>query len=191
MNLRKKSQYLTEQRGANDEWHSTFRVRGKQMRGSNATSSLTALTLRIPPRSLLFHPLTLFLSVWSSVVLLYSLHLSYLLIFSSPLVFQVALWILLPFAAVSVACICCRALFSSSLRRKRRVITLTATELFAIDRLLWRAFGFWVLTTILEIYVSGGIPIVWLLQGSSKTYFDFGIPSVHGFLNSLLHFLRK
>lgn len=46
-------------------------------------------------------------------------------------------------------------------------------------------FIFWILATIAEILYSRGIPIVWLLTGSEKTYFDFGIPSLHGLLNAL------
>jgi hypothetical protein len=38
----------------------------------------------------------------------------------------------------------------------------------------------------MEIVVSGGVPLLWALNGTPKTYFDFGIPSIHGFLNSLI-----
>ncbi len=33
---------------------------------------------------------------------------------------------------------------------------------------------------IIEIIYSGGIPLIWKLTGSDKTYFDFGIPSFNG-----------
>jgi oligosaccharide repeat unit polymerase len=46
-------------------------------------------------------------------------------------------------------------------------------------------FYFWLVLTILEIIYSGGFPFLWLLTGSSKIYFDYGIPSVHGLLNAL------
>jgi oligosaccharide repeat unit polymerase len=49
---------------------------------------------------------------------------------------------------------------------------------------LW--YRAWILITILEIIYSGGIPILWTLTGSEKTYFDFGIPSIHGLANSLI-----
>ncbi len=43
----------------------------------------------------------------------------------------------------------------------------------------------WIAITAVEIVVSGGVPLLWALRGSAKTYTDFGIPSVHGFVNSL------
>lgn len=49
--------------------------------------------------------------------------------------------------------------------------------------LIKRMFVVWLALSAVEVVVSGGIPIVWSLLGSSKTYFDFGIPSLHGFLN--------
>ena len=44
----------------------------------------------------------------------------------------------------------------------------------------------WAVATLAEIAVSGGIPILWLLTGSSKNYMDFGVRSIHGFVISLL-----
>lgn len=46
-------------------------------------------------------------------------------------------------------------------------------------------FMLWLLATSAEIYYAGGLPLIWLYQNSDKTYFDFGIPSLHGLLNSL------
>ncbi|MDR3165998.1 MAG: oligosaccharide repeat unit polymerase [Synergistaceae bacterium] len=37
-----------------------------------------------------------------------------------------------------------------------------------------------------EVVYSGGVPLVWLIQGNPKTYFNFGIPSVHGAFNGLV-----
>ena len=142
--------------------------------------------LKIPRRSFLFHPLSLFLGVWGAVVLLYSMHLSYLLIFSTSLVLRTSLWIVVPFVATIVLCIACGELLTVPRPKIGQVVSFTAVELTAIDRLLRRAFGIWSVLSVVEIVVSGGLPIIWLIRGSSKTYFDFGIPSVHGLLNSLL-----
>jgi hypothetical protein len=46
-------------------------------------------------------------------------------------------------------------------------------------------FRFWIGITIVEVVISGGVPIVWALTGNTKTYTDFGVPSLHGFVNSL------
>jgi len=124
--------------------------------------------------------------VWGMVVLLYSLHLSYVLIFKTSLIFHVALWIVIPFVATLIVCIGFRTVLFSQSFRNQHIMSFTPDELAAVDRLIWRAFGVWIVLTLVEIAVSGGLPIIWLIQGSNKTYFDFGIPSVHGFLNSLL-----
>jgi oligosaccharide repeat unit polymerase len=47
----------------------------------------------------------------------------------------------------------------------------------------------WVVITILEIVLSGGVPIVWIVQGSSRTYEHFGIPTLHGFANAIWLYL--
>lgn len=38
---------------------------------------------------------------------------------------------------------------------------------------------------IITIIIDGGLPIIWYLIGSSKTYDDFGLPTFQGFLNSV------
>ena len=47
----------------------------------------------------------------------------------------------------------------------------------------------WSLITIFEIVNSGGLPIIWLLTGSGRTYEEFGIPTLHGFANALWLYL--
>jgi oligosaccharide repeat unit polymerase len=48
-------------------------------------------------------------------------------------------------------------------------------------------FRAWLVISLIEIAVSGGLPLVWLVANSSKTYVDFGIQSLHGLVNSLLY----
>jgi oligosaccharide repeat unit polymerase len=134
-------------------------------------------------RGLLFHPLALFVGVWGLIIFLYSLHLSGLLVFSTTRVLMLALWIVVPYVASVIAfqIFCAFAPKRLVARRDQQPIALDN-----LDRRLVHWFVFWLVCTLVEIKVSGGVPILWLLQGSSKTYMDFGIPSVHGFLNSLL-----
>ncbi len=42
---------------------------------------------------------------------------------------------------------------------------------------------------ILEAIFSGGLPIIWLITGSSKGYTDYGVPGLHGFVNALQIYL--
>lgn len=44
---------------------------------------------------------------------------------------------------------------------------------------------FWIILTAIEVLYSKGIPIMWLIMRNGKTYFEFGIPSIHGLLNAL------
>jgi oligosaccharide repeat unit polymerase len=53
------------------------------------------------------------------------------------------------------------------------------------EKLLFKYFYFWIIISVIEIIYSKGIPIIWLFTGSSKTYFEFGIPSIHGLMNAL------
>lgn len=48
---------------------------------------------------------------------------------------------------------------------------------------------FWVIGTLTEVVVSGGVPLLWILTGSGRTYEDFGIPSIHGVMNAIYLFL--
>lgn len=39
---------------------------------------------------------------------------------------------------------------------------------------------------VLEMIYSGGLPLLWKFMNSSKIYFDYGIPSLHGAFNGLV-----
>lgn len=72
-----------------------------------------------------------------------------------------------------------------------RVRTFQAAPL---ERELLRRFMvtlliFWAPLYVLTIVSSGGMPIVWLLTDSSKTYTDFGVASVSGLLNMIRAFI--
>lgn len=129
------------------------------------------------------HPFVIFSAVWIGVVFLYSLHLSKLLLYSTFETGRLILSIWLPFAVVVLMFVSLRKILVAKYHVARR---REPVKLSRIDRRLTIAFRFWVLITIGEIFLSGGIPIIWLALGSTKTYVDFGIPSFHGLVNSLL-----
>ncbi len=130
---------------------------------------------------LLAHPLTLYLFVWGFVVLLYTMHLSGLLMFDNDILFRTVSYIVLPFVA---ACLVSMFLFSDPI--KQGVVQISSRAIEKLDKKLRSWLVVWACVSTFEIIYSGGIPIVWLLRGSGKTYFDFGIHSLHGFANSLL-----
>lgn len=130
----------------------------------------------------------LFGTVWLLVALLYQMHLSKLLIATNSQVASMIAGILVPFIIASLVF----TLYSNlSPRAKKNNHSLleNANDLEDLPRLtkrLNRWLLFWGIMTVVEIIASGGIPLLWLLTGSSKNYLDFGIKSIHGFLNSLL-----
>lgn len=46
-------------------------------------------------------------------------------------------------------------------------------------------FIFWIIIEIIETVYSGGLPILWKIIGSNKTYMNYGIPTVHGLMNAI------
>jgi len=123
----------------------------------------------------------IFSSGWLTVWFLYYLHLSNLLLFSSAQVVTIELPVLLSFFG---------SLWIPYLlpQHSLRAAPQDAQErgyLHLRKRLeFW--FRFWVVMSCFEIMLSGGIPLIWTLTSSSKTYFMFGIPTLHGFLNALI-----
>jgi oligosaccharide repeat unit polymerase len=138
-------------------------------------------SLRKP--SLLLHPLTIFSVVWLGVVFLYSMHLSKLLLYPTQQVIKIVLIIWAPFAFVILASTLIRYVLVRAYPSFRK---LPAVDFAELDRRLTVWFRIWIVISIIEIIVSGGIPLLWLVQHSDKTYMDFGIASVHGLVNSLL-----
>jgi oligosaccharide repeat unit polymerase len=129
------------------------------------------------------HPLFIFWAAWLATVALYDMHLSLLLIYPSDLVIHVVAWIVVPYTVTALAYLGLRSWEQPSPLSFRPDSGVRRAKL---ARWLRIAFVIWALLTVIEIAVSGGVPLLWLIQGSSKTYFDFGIASVHGLLNSLI-----
>lgn len=135
------------------------------------------------PRGVWIHPLVIFWSVWTITVGLYELRLSELLVFSSGQLMSVVGWILVPFTLTTLVYLACSSWEPLNPASFRLDVETRVSHLW---KNLQFAFVIWAMLTIVEIVASGGVPILWLIQGSSKNYFDFGISSLHGLLNSLL-----
>ncbi len=146
-------------------------------------SDSTRLQTRWMPRCGWIHPLVIFWLVWAITVGLYELHLSEMLIFSSSQVMTVVAWIVIPFTLTTLIYLGCRSWDSLNLSS---FYLDTDFRVEKLTRNLTIALAIWAMLTVVEIFLSGGLPILWLIQGSSKTYLDFGIPTFHGLLNSLI-----
>lgn len=134
------------------------------------------------------HPLGLFLGAWGTAYLLFSLHLSEWLSFPQSEVTRTVAWICVPFGLAS-------ALFSAfyaispKMRSPSRKDVDDRDYLVRVERSMNRWFYCWVALAVLDIVLSRGLPIIWLLTGSSVSYTDFGVPVIQVFLTALLAIL--
>jgi oligosaccharide repeat unit polymerase len=136
----------------------------------------------------LANPLILFFSIWSFTYFLFSLHLSDLLISDADGARYLLAAIMLPFAGAFLLVSAARSRFGAGTVDdvRKHFSWLVCGSLPSLTKKLTVLSGIWVIITLVEILVSKGIPILWLITGADRSYLDFGIPSVHGFTNSLL-----
>jgi oligosaccharide repeat unit polymerase len=142
--------------------------------------------------SMLAHPIVIFVGIWSTTFLLYSLGLSEQLIFNASDFAYVYTTLIGSFLAGYFY----TSIFTRCLPISNRTWAsdkgIPGSHDTIVDRshTIWNRikllFLAWAGITALEIVVSGGLPIIWLLTGSAKTYRDFGLPSLHGFLMSVI-----
>jgi oligosaccharide repeat unit polymerase len=141
------------------------------------------------------HPLFVFTGTWSLVFLLYGALLSGQLIYDASEFLYVYWLIILGFLSgyflISLALISiapngrvCDIFKNEELFQEW--FTLVGEHSQEIWRRVVKISTLWLLITIFEIFASGGLPILWLITGSDKTYMDFGISSVHGLTISML-----
>jgi oligosaccharide repeat unit polymerase len=130
----------------------------------------------------LLHPVVIASAVWISVVSLYSLHLSKILVYSTEEAVVAAIWIWIPIVVVAFLFSTFRsmALFSPENAHSK-----WQPDLDLIERRLRVWFLIWLAAAIFETIISGGVPILWLFQNTAKNYDDYGVTSVHGIVKSL------
>ncbi len=138
----------------------------------------------------LTHPLVIFLGVWCLTFALFGLHLSYLLIDNVGSTITLFIIITVPF--------CCAYLMVSSVHARlspgggartaarAEFAEIVAARYDSLRRRVPLLSLLWMGISVVEIIASKGVPLVWAFTGSSLTYADFGIPSLHGLTNSLL-----
>lgn len=130
-------------------------------------------------------PLVLFLGIWGLAYFLFSLQLSEWLAFPENEVTRAIEWICVPFAAATILFNVIYKL-APKMRSPGRVDVDDQDYLGRVERSMGRWFYFWIVLTAVDVVFSGGLPIVWLLTGNSKTYTEFGFPVIHVFLTALL-----
>jgi oligosaccharide repeat unit polymerase len=125
----------------------------------------------------------MFCGTWLLVLALYAGHMSALLQYSTEDVVKFEAPLLLSFLiALAIAMFLPTRLILPA----RWMLSADRATIQMLDKRLRFWFRLWAVCSVAEIIVSGGVPIVWIVTGNPKTYMDFGIPSIHGLLNSML-----
>lgn len=127
------------------------------------------------------NPVVLFNTVWFGIIFLYQFKLSYLQQDLTTDTYIVMILALLAFFFSFFICSLINHRLLNKTENNERIVDKDIINIKKINLI----FLFWIIISIVEIVYSGGLPLIWKLTGSSKTYFDFGIPSVHGFMNSI------
>lgn len=122
------------------------------------------------------NPITIFNSIWILVIFLYNFRLSYLMDELSQRCILIFIVMIISFDLSFIVIY--------FFTKKNMVQKVKFSNLIIKKRLLDVMFWIWLFIEIIETVYSKGVPLLWKLTGSPKTYFDYGIPSVHGFTNA-------
>ena len=133
-------------------------------------------------RTFLLNPVVIASIVWASVVGLYSMHLSKILVYSTEDVVAISLWIWVP---VTVVALLFWALSEMTLSFSRNDGGKWQPDFNLVEKRLRLWFWVWLVAAIFETIVSGGVPLLWLFQNTTKNYDSYGVTSVHGIVKSL------
>jgi len=126
------------------------------------------------------HPFFVAAMTWVGVCFLYALDWSYLI--NIDLSVGAIFFVISSISFLSASII----VFYVSLHDKRSYQPFPQQKMHTYLKSARRLYMVWIFGTVVEIAYSRGLPIIWTLTGDERTYFDFGIPSMHGFLNSLI-----
>lgn len=136
--------------------------------------SLLFIILGVIITKKVFNPLSCFNILWLLIILLYNLQLSRLF---TDLSFKTYIVLIINIFFFSLA-----FLVGYLIRIKKHL----KEENFVISyKKILKLFKFWLFIEIIETIYSGGLPVIWKLTGNIKTYTAYGIPTLHGLMNSL------
>lgn len=135
-------------------------------------------TITINP-SKLISPHFAYLIVWAPLLYLFSLNLFF---FSAPNSFFLTSWLVGLIVNFFLIYIFVDKVIFSNLKQNKN-IAFSTVDLFALKSFIKYLFVIWLFLYLLTILYSGGIPFLWQLMGDPRTYSNFGIPTVGGFIN--------
>lgn len=142
--------------------------------------SLIFIFLSIKVTKKILNPIFIFVGTWLAIIVLYQFELSnwqYNLIDDSYITF-----------IINIMAFTISYLLVYIFKRKKIIQNNEKKDdknVIVDFNFIKKMFIFWIIIEILETIYSGGIPIIWKLVGSSKTYASYGIPTVHGLMNSI------
>lgn len=126
------------------------------------------------------NPIIFFSFIWLVVLYLYSKHYSLLLI---PLKLETSIYVILSCISFLMSFFTIRLFFM----QKKFTSSTKFIEGVNIKNNLKKIFKIWIIFTIIEIIYFKGLPLLSLLGiGGIGTYTEWGIPSLHGFLNAII-----
>ncbi len=127
-----------------------------------------------------FNPLTIFNGIWFVTIFLYNFRLSYL---QNELQKETILIFIVMICSFNISYVFFSLIYTTIYKKK---INLKSNKfnLCVTRKNIIRMFRFWFVIELVEIVYSGGFPLLWKFTGNPKTYFDFGINTVHGLANA-------
>lgn len=128
-------------------------------------------------------PVFLMLVIWGAEIYMYNLHI---ISFYNPLnasTLLLVFGVIIAFYAGKIfVSIRRRNLLRKGMLKRERKLSLT--EIDVASHIVTKIF-FW--GTVINIVFCKGFPLLWLFTGDSRTYAEFGVPSLTGFMNSFYY----
>lgn len=125
-------------------------------------------------------PLVAFNAIWLAVFLLLQINITPFILQVDFNSFFMFLIMILFFNITSIM-----YALKRQLEYKRYNLRKNINNITDYSSILFSVFMLWLFCVFIEICYSKGLPLFWALKGINRTYADFGIPTLHGLLNSL------
>ena len=133
-----------------------------------------------------YNPIFLFNAIWGFIFVLYDLKLSNLLDNLSNGTVLIFIAMFVTFNIISLFISLVFDYFNSRITKNEIKSDEGAVKNnFLNKKVIYFLFIIWFCIISVEIIYCKGVPLVWLLLKTGKTYFDFGIKGLHGFANAI------
>ena len=132
--------------------------------------------------------LSIFNGIWLIIILLYNLKLSYHLNELSIRTITILLW---TFSSYGIGYLIIFMFYLPYYKNQIKITPYNVKKeksIYFTDKFIKNSFYIIIFMLIVETVYSKGFPLFWSLLKSNKTYFDFGIPTLHGILMSYIIF---